>query len=64
MGKLVPFDFRVGGQVSVIVADGSVDFTQYLRGFDLTLLPPESVAYISQFLTDGGWRGRLAMGAG
>ena len=63
LGVGFPIDIWVGRQVRVVVADGTVDFTQQRHCCDLSDLPLQAVDYVGQLLAQSGRRSRLAVGA-
>ena len=58
-----PVDGRIGGQVGVVVAHGTVDLAEHLDAFDLRQLTTQTRSDVGHFLAEGGRAGRLAMGA-
>src|SRR5690606_7434976 len=59
-----PIQFRIGGNVCVVVADRTVDLAQQGNSADLIELAPQAINHVGQFLAHGGGGGGLAMGAG
>ena len=62
--ELVPVNFRVGGDVGVIVPHRAVDFAKNFNLIQLTILALHTVSDVRHLFTHGGRRGRLAVGAG
>ena len=63
LGVGLPVQFGVGGQVGVVVANGTVDLAQQFHGGELVALALQAGDHIGHFLAHGGGGGGLAMGA-
>ncbi len=63
LGQLVPVDVRVGGQVGVVVAHGTIDLAHDLYVAQLFGLACQTIGHIGEFLAHGSGGSRLPVGA-
>ncbi len=64
LGIHSPVDFRVGGQVGIVVAHSAIDLAQKLGFTDLLYLSTQPMNHVGQLFANGGGRGCLAVGTG